>query len=294
MKKRISRELLAVVRYLSVCALAVFRLMRVCVSRVPAGLCITLCLCSLMMSGCGGSVTNYVAGSSADSAADAGSVSSGGVASEVGSTSSSGMASDAESLSSADDPVLHAGTASESTSGSDAEAGAGTVSDAGSDMSGSGTIYVYVCGEVNNPGVYQLSAGSRVYQALEAAGGMTESADLKVINQAELLTDGEQITVYSVAETSSPGFSASAGNHAGSSGNSSGSASSAGSGTGKVNINTATKEELMTLSGIGESRAEDIIRYREEHGGFSSIDEIQNVSGIGEKSFQKIEDQIEV
>jgi len=150
------------------------------------------------------------------------------------------------------------------------------------------TLFVYVCGEVSRPGVYELPENSRVYQALDAAGGMTETADRKTINQAELLSDGQQITVYSVEETSAPGFSGTA------AGTPSGTQQSGGGNSGKININTAGKEELMKLSGIGESRAEDIIRYREEHGKFSSAEDIQNVSGIGEKSFQKIKDQIEV
>ena len=72
------------------------------------------------------------------------------------------------------------------------------------------TLFVYVCGEVSRPGVYELPENSRVYQALDAAGGMTEAADRKMINQAELLSDGQQITVYSVEETSAPGFSGTA------------------------------------------------------------------------------------
>ena len=151
------------------------------------------------------------------------------------------------------------------------------------------TLCVYVCGEVVRPGVYLLPENSRVYQALEAAGGMTDAADPKALNQAELLTDGQQITVYSVEEAERMGISGikTAVSGAGASGGQSGISA-------KVNINTAGKEELMTLSGIGESRAEDIIRYREEHGGFSSVEDIQNVGGIGEKSFQKIREQIEV
>lgn len=150
------------------------------------------------------------------------------------------------------------------------------------------TLFVYVCGEVCRPGVYELPENSRVYQALDAAGGLTGAADRKTINQAELLSDGQQITVYSVEETSAPIFSGTA------AGSPSGIQQPGSGNSGKININTAGKEELMTLSGIGESRAEDIIRYREEHGKFSSVEDIQNVSGIGEKSFQKIKDQIEV
>ncbi len=141
-------------------------------------------------------------------------------------------------------------------------------------------IFVYVCGEVNSPGVYELEEGSRVYEAIEAAGGALEGADIDSVNQAELLTDGQQIKIYSKEEMSQ-GTSLY---------NESGTAAS----SGKVNINTADKTLLMTLPGIGESRAGDIIKYRDEHGLFSSIEDIKNISGIKDKMFEKIKDYIEI
>ena len=141
-------------------------------------------------------------------------------------------------------------------------------------------IFVYVCGEVNSPGVYELEEGSRVYEAIEAAGGALEGADIDSVNQAELLTDGQQIKIYS-REEMSQGTSLY---------NESGTAAS----SGKVNINTADKTLLMTLPGIGESRAGDIIKYRDEHGLFSSIEDIKNISGIKDKMFEKIKDYIEI
>lgn len=144
---------------------------------------------------------------------------------------------------------------------------------------------VHVCGEVVNPGIYELPAGSRIYEAVKAAGGFTENAEEESVNLASPIEDGVQIRIYSKEETETlaagaapfDGFEA--------------------SGEGKepvVNLNTATKEELMTLSGIGESRAEDIIRYREENGGFQNIEDIMKVSGIKDAAFQKIKDRITV
>lgn len=146
--------------------------------------------------------------------------------------------------------------------------------------------YVYVCGEVASPGVYMLPEGSRIFEAIDAAGGFTEAAASRSLNLAAPVSDGMQITVLSQeeAETLSGNFGI---------GETGGSAASAGS-SGLVNINTATKEELMTLPGIGSARAEDIIRYRQESGGFKTIEDIMKVSGIKDAAFQKIKDSITV
>lgn len=158
------------------------------------------------------------------------------------------------------------------------ETGSDTDQDISSSLSSD--IFVYVCGEVNSPGVYELEEGSRVYEAIEAAGGALEGADLDSVNQAALLTDGQQIKIYSKEEISN-----------GTSVNNDGSTAAS---SGKVNINTADKTMLMTLPGIGESRAGDIIKYRDEHGLFSSIEDIKNISGIKDKMFEKIKDYIEI
>lgn len=159
-------------------------------------------------------------------------------------------------------------------------------------------IYIDVSGAVRNPGVYTLSPESRVYEAIEAAGGMTEEAEPKVLNQARLLKDGEKITVYTRAEIEEgkgPAAEASAGHGipadetAGD-----GRESSLEPVSGKVNLNQADKNLLMTLPGIGEVKAEAILRYREEKGGFRSIEEIQQISGIKSKAFEKIKDRITV
>ena len=147
-------------------------------------------------------------------------------------------------------------------------------------------VYVYICGAVIKPGVYELSGDSRIYEAVDAAGGFTENAARECVNLASKVSDGMQITIYNREEAASlPADRAPVGENAGKSGT---------SGSGLVNLNTATKEELMTLKGIGESKAEDIIRYREKSGGFKKIEDIMKISGIKENGFQKIKDSITV
>ena len=143
-----------------------------------------------------------------------------------------------------------------------------------------GFFYIYVCGEVNAPGVYKLPAGGRIYEAIEMAGGLTEEAAETYVNQAEILEDGQKVYIPSREEAeASPAA---------------GEVQAEGSTDGKVNLNTASKEELMELPGIGASRAEDIIAYREEHGGFDAIDEVKHISGIKDAVFAKIKDMITV
>lgn len=141
--------------------------------------------------------------------------------------------------------------------------------------------FVHICGQVKEPGVYELPEGSRVFEAVEAAGGFTGEAASEALNLAEKITDGMKIIVYDREEAGTLGASGPSGG------------GGAGSG-GLVNINTAGKEALMTLSGIGESKAEDIIRYREEAGGFQKIEDIMKVPGIKDAGFQKIKDRITV
>lgn len=147
-------------------------------------------------------------------------------------------------------------------------------------------VYVYICGEVENPGVYELSEDSRIYEAVDAAGGFTENAARECVNLALKVSDGMQIMIYNKEEAAAlPAVSGSVGKSSGQNGT---------SGLGLVNLNTATKEELMTLKGIGEAKAEDIIRYREKSGGFKKIEDIMKISGIKEAGFQKIKDSITV
>ncbi len=137
----------------------------------------------------------------------------------------------------------------------------------------SDTVYIYVCGEVNAPGVYALPNGSRIFEALALAGGLTEEADTAVINQAEPVTDGMMIRIpvvgEAVAEAEEPS-------------------------DGRINLNTATAEQLMTLPGIGSSKAESIIAYREEHGAFKDIKELMQIPGIKEGVFSKLKEKVKV
>jgi len=148
-------------------------------------------------------------------------------------------------------------------------------------------IYVHVVGEVKNPGVYEMSLGDRVFHAIDKAGGATEDADLTSIDLAEKLKDGEKIIVYSKemlnsnVDVSEKTASENQKMYFKSQSN-------------LININTASREELETLPGIGEVLSQRIIDYRRTNGYFKSIEEIKEVSGIGEKKFEAIKDLITV
>lgn len=159
------------------------------------------------------------------------------------------------------------------------------------------SFVVYVSGYVNNPGVYELSAGSRVIDAIDAAGGYSKEAYDNYLNLASLISDGQMIYVPSEEEVSQGNVESIAGNGGTSgigvngNGGNSGSNGTGNSG-GLVNINSASKEELMTLPGIGESKADKIIAYREENGRFSTPEGIMEISGIKDGLYNKIKDKI--
>lgn len=142
------------------------------------------------------------------------------------------------------------------------------------------TITVYVCGAVVQEGVYELPAGSRISDALLMAGGYDENALHGYVNLAERLEDGERIYFPDYQELEELGIVPIS--------------STESSESGLVNINTADAEMLKTLPGIGDAKAADIIAYREEHGAFSSIEDIKNVSGIGESIYNRISSGITV
>ena len=145
------------------------------------------------------------------------------------------------------------------------------------------TIVVYICGSVQDPGVYELPAGSRVCDGLDAAGGFSEGADEKRINLAGMLEDGDMVFFPEVGEDLAEGASDYITDR------------EEQSATGAlININTAGEQALCTLPGIGSSKAQAIISYREEHGSFKDIKEIMNVNGIGENLFNQIKDLIRV
>ncbi len=153
-------------------------------------------------------------------------------------------------------------------------------------------VSVYICGCVASPGVYTLSASCRITDAIQAAGGITDQADAQVLNLALLLTDGMRIYVPSIDETQ--GMDRAAGTDAAGSSPGGESFQSGTAASGRVNINTASKDELMTLPGIGENKAESILDYRKTQGAFSSIEDIMNISGIKQGVFEKIKDRITV
>ena len=142
-------------------------------------------------------------------------------------------------------------------------------------------IYVQVAGAVHKPGVYKLPEGSRVFQALELAGGVTADAQLKSLNQAAPVSDGEMIWVMTVEEAAAQPVQMGETSGNGSEGE-----------DGKVNLNTATKEELMELPGIGAAKAASILAYREANGSFTKIEDLMKIEGIKEGVFSKIEDYV--
>ena len=161
-------------------------------------------------------------------------------------------------------------------------------------------IYVDICGAVTSPGVYELPYGSRVFQAIEKAGGYLPEAAASYLNRAKGLSDGQQIYVPTQAEVDSQMIQVTENGQEATSetvpGNNNGE-ESAGENTGtdqKINLNTADVSQLTTLTGVGESKALAIIAYREENGPFTSIEDIMNVPGIKEGTYEKIKDKIAI
>lgn len=193
------------------------------------------------------------------------------------------------------------GTGSDSgkhTSDADIDDGSGAVSDKEMQQA---MIYVDVCGAVANPGVFQLAAGSRVFQAIEAAGGYLPEAALTCVNRAGVLTDGQQLYILTQEEMERQGLDPA--EMAGASDGQMNGSAGTGQNTGmtaqvqqdnRININTADEAQLTTLTGIGATRAQAIIAYREENGPFAAIEDIMNVQGIKEGTFAKIKDEIVV
>lgn len=136
-----------------------------------------------------------------------------------------------------------------------------------------------ISGAVADPGVYTFPADSRVYELIEAAGGLLPEAYDVSLNQAERLSDGQKIHVYT-KEEAAEGLAPTE--------------ESSSTSDGKVNINTASTEELTSLKGIGQTRAESIVAYRQEHGAFAAVEDLKAVSGIGDATYQKIADAITV
>ncbi|WP_185934518.1 ComEA family DNA-binding protein, partial [Actinobaculum suis] len=167
---------------------------------------------------------------------------------------------------------------------------------------GAEAVVVYVSGQVARPGVYSVPAGSRIIDAVDAAGGLTPEADPVATNLAAPVADGQHIHVLKPGETLPTGTSAGAGHANGREGaGATGSGNGTGNGgggsggpAGRVNLNTASAAELETLPGVGPATARDILAWRENNGPFTSVEDLLEVSGIGPKKFEKLRDSVTV
>jgi competence protein ComEA len=175
-----------------------------------------------------------------------------------------------------------------------ARSGAGTTAQGGADGAGrvrigrsqNAAALVHVAGAVRRPGVYRLSAGARVKQAVERAGGARPGADVNAINLAAKVADGQQVVVPRRAPAA--GAAAAAVASGGASTGATGMAPAA-----PVNLNTATPEQLDTLDGVGPATAQKIIAWRTEHGGFRSVEDLSQVPGIGPKRMEALRDKVQ-
>ena len=155
--------------------------------------------------------------------------------------------------------------------------------------------YIDIKGAVKNPGVYAIEPDKRVQDAIELAGGLTKNGDTSLINLAKALTDEMVIVIYTKDEVAKNNTNSELNTEINDAYKNKSNNTSANNNTSTIiNINTATKNELMSLSGIGESKANSIIAYREENGNFNTIEEIMNVSGIGQSIYEKIKKHITV
>jgi competence protein ComEA len=167
------------------------------------------------------------------------------------------------------------------SSGSDEEGGDESDSEGGTfSVEGSGgDVVVDVTGAVAKPGVYRLPEGSRVDEAVQRAGGATGKAELDSLNLAARLADGQQVVVPERIPGAPPGAPAVAGAGA--------------EEDGPISLATATAAELDTIDGIGPVTAEDIIKFREEHGGLSSVDQLDQISGIGPATMEALSERLQ-
>ena len=155
-------------------------------------------------------------------------------------------------------------------------------------------IFVHVCGAVRKPGVYELESGSRVYEAVEAADGFTENADESYVNQAQFVEDGAKVVIPTIeeSETLSGGQEETVTYGVISESDAGNAPIDKERNEGLVNINTASREELMSLPGIGETRADAILKYRTDIGVFTSKEQLMEIDGIKNGLYSKIQDKI--
>lgn len=152
-----------------------------------------------------------------------------------------------------------------------------------SQSSASGDLYIDVKGEVKHPGVYQIPSNSRITDVIKEAGGFKADADEQNVNLAKVLNDQDVVVVNKKGAAGSSSFASSNNTSTGNSANNV-----------KVNLNTADLNELQKLDRVGEKKAQKIIDYRNQHNGFHSIDEIKQVSGFGDNTFERLKDSLEV
>jgi competence protein ComEA len=157
---------------------------------------------------------------------------------------------------------------------------------------GSGKVTVHVTGEVRRPGVYALREGSRVDDAVRRAGGATGDGDRQGLNLAAAVRDGQQVRVPPKAAPAAAG-GGSSGGAGGASAAAGGAKGDAAAGGAPVDLNTATLEELQTLDGVGPTTAEKIIELRDERGGLSGVDDLDEIPGIGAKKLEALRAQLE-
>lgn len=220
------------------------------------------------------------------------------------------------------DEIVFPGASEETVSGSDVAGVCGMGSDEGAETAGdgvpetdftdreggsgpeekgsSGVCYVYICGAVQEPGVYRMEPDDRVFAVIEKAGGFAEGACREYVNQAKPVADGLRIWIPTEEEAEQEGQQAAASGQSGmeeagleypdgQTGK-----SQDGESAGLVNINTASAAELCSLTGIGEAKARAIIAYRSAHGNFAAKEDIMKVAGIKQNGYDKIKDQITV
>lgn len=179
-----------------------------------------------------------------------------------------------------------------------------SVSQATTETSLADTVYVDVKGAVKHPGMYRLKGDARLMDAIEAAGGCVPKADKSAVNLAQKIKDQSLISIpyqhqkhgaivkYPDDAAATPASTAKDANSSVNQGQDASATGTSGAKSDKININTATATDLTKLDGIGEKRAETIIRYRTEHGSFKSVDDLKNISGIGEKTVAKLKEQV--
>lgn len=241
---------------------------------------VLLLMCAWVLSGCGGqdgyfyeTAQNADAGSTEASAEDDKSVrnmdAAAGNAADTGGDTAAGNA---------------AGTGGDAAAGNSADRGADDVSESARQQ-----CYVHICGAVLYPGVYEVPEGSRLYEVIVLAGGLCADACDYLVNQAQIVNDGMQVYIPTMQEAqegnagqvsfADPVFQTEREQE---------------SGDTRIDLNSATKEQLMTLPGVGETRAQAIIAYREAHGGFQTIEELMEVSGIKQGVYDRLKEMIKV